>query len=373
MSRIRILEAIRQGSVGGGETHVFDLSTRLDKSQFEPIVLSFTDGPMVEKLRACGIDTHVIHSRYPFDLRVYFKVYKLIKEKQIDIVHAHGTRAASNLLFPARFAKVKLIYTIHGWSFNANQPRWIRFIRKQAERFITRFSSLNICVSQSNLETGKKAIRKFDAIVINNGISFEKFNQSINNSQVINELKKQADDIWIGLIARITKQKDPITMVRAFKMASDKNPSLKLLIVGQGDLEQAIESEIAKLGLQEKIKVWPFRADVPEILKSIDIYCLPSLWEGLPIGLIEAMAMAKPVIATDVDGTREIITKETGLLIPKENAEQLASSVLILAADGQLRNRLGEAGRSLVLTRFGLAEMVKATESHYLKLKSSKS
>lgn len=368
MKRIRILEAIRQGSVGGGETHVFDLSTRLDKTRFEPIVLSFTDGPMVQNLRANGIETHVIYSRFPFDPSVFIRVYQFIKHKQIDLVHAHGTRAASNLLFPTLFSKAKLIYTIHGWSFNDSQSGWVRFIRKQAERFITKFSALNVCVSESNLETGKKAIPNFKATVVNNGISFEKFDPAIDNSKIVNELKRKESDIWIGLIARITKQKDPIALLEAFTIAQATNPSLRLLIVGQGDLENAVKEKIANLNLQDKVKLWPFRADVPEILKTIDIYCLPSLWEGLPIGLIEAMAMGKAVIATDVDGTREIVTAETGLLVQKENAEQLASKMLLLASDAQARKAFGEAASNLARSRFGLSEMVKSLEAHYLNV-----
>jgi glycosyltransferase involved in cell wall biosynthesis len=195
MKRIRVLEAIRQGSVGGGETHVFDLSTRLNKDLFEPIVLSFTDGPMVENLRAHGIETHVIHSRFPFDPRVFIRVHKLIKEKQIDIVHAHGTRAASNLLFPAWINKIKLIYTVHGWSFNDNQSRFVKFIRQAAELFITQRASLNICVSESNRLTGKAVIADFNAVVINNGISLDKFNKNVDNSKIISELNKKQEEV----------------------------------------------------------------------------------------------------------------------------------------------------------------------------------
>jgi glycosyltransferase involved in cell wall biosynthesis len=204
MKRIRILEAIRQGSVGGGETHVYDLTTRLNRDSFDPIVLSFTDGAMVDNLRAAGVETHVIYSRFPFDPRVYYRVFKLIKDKKIDLVHAHGTRAASNLLFPALFSGIKLIYTIHGWSFNDSQSGWVRFIRTQAERFITRKAALNICVSASNLSTGKQAIQGFKAVVINNGISFGKFSSSVDNSKIVSEFKIMPEQIWIGLIARIT-------------------------------------------------------------------------------------------------------------------------------------------------------------------------
>lgn len=372
MKKIRIVEAIRQGSVGGGETHVFDLTTRLDKTRFEPIVLSFTDGPMVTNLRAKGIETHVIQSRFPFDLRVFSRVNRLIKEKKIDLIHAHGTRAASNLLLPAWMNQIKFVYTVHGWSFNTNQNGLVSMIRQGVERLITSHSALTICVSESNRQTGVSKLRGFNASVINNGISLEKFNPNADNTQFIKELNRQSSDIWIGMIARITKQKDPITLLTAFKIAQAKNTNLKLLIVGEGDLEDEVKLLISTLGLASKVQIIPFRADVPEILKTLDIYCLPSLWEGLPIGLLEAMAMGLSVIATNVDGTREIVTPETGILIPKERPEILADKILMLAGNSALRKQLGNSAIKLMKSRFELTAMVGATESEYERVFSSK-
>jgi len=271
-------------------------------------------------------------------------------------------------LFPALFNKVKLIYTIHGWSFNDSQSSWVRFIRKSAEKFITKRASLNICVSASNLITGKHAIPGFTATVINNGISFDRFNLSVDNSKFIDELKIKPGEVWIGLIARITKQKDPITLLNAFSIALTKNSNLRLLIVGQGDLESEVKAKIQELNLHEKAVVLPFRSDIPQILKTIDIYCLPSLWEGLPIGLIEGMAMKKAVIATEVDGTREIVNLQTGLTFQKENPDDLASKILLLAGDFSMRQALGLAANKLVGDKFGINKMVLATENQYVGL-----
>lgn len=368
MKPIRILEAIRQGSVGGGETHVFDLSTRLDKSKFVPIVLSFTDGPMVSNLRQAGIETHVIETKMPFDPRVIARVRQLIHDTAIDFVHAHGTRAASNLLLPSKISGRKLIYTIHGWSFNNSQSKAVQFIRTQAEKFITQRTALNICVSESNRQTGAVAIHDFKAIVINNGINLNRFNLTIDNTSFLTELNKTPGQIWIGLIARMTRQKDPITLLHAFQLAQSKQTNLRLLLVGEGDLTHAINNKINELNIVEYVRVMPFRKDVPEILKSIDIYCLPSLWEGLPIGLIEAMAMERPAIATKVDGTREVVTSETGLLIEPENINELVASILKLAENESLRSSMGKRARLLAEAKFGLDAMVLATEQAYLQI-----
>src|ERR1700734_2851258 len=100
--KIRILEGIRQGKIGGGESYLLSLVENLDRSRFEPVVLSFTEGPMVDRLRAQGISTHVIHTERPFDWRVWKKVAALIREENIQLVHAHGTRANSNMFWAAK-------------------------------------------------------------------------------------------------------------------------------------------------------------------------------------------------------------------------------------------------------------------------------
>src|SRR5258708_37096045 len=101
-NKIKILECIRQGLIGGGESHLLSLVENLDRSRFYPVVLSFTDGPMIDPLKQMGVECHIIHTEKPFDFTKWKQVKNLLKEKQIDIVHAHGTRANSNILWAAR-------------------------------------------------------------------------------------------------------------------------------------------------------------------------------------------------------------------------------------------------------------------------------
>ena len=126
--KIRILECIRQGQVGGGESHIISLSLNLNKDLFEPIVLSFTDGPMIALLQENNIETHIIFTQKPFNILIWKQVKNLLLRKKIDIVHAHGTRANSNVFWAAKSLNIPLIYTIHGWSFHDNQKPIIKKI-----------------------------------------------------------------------------------------------------------------------------------------------------------------------------------------------------------------------------------------------------
>ena len=118
MRKIKILEVIRQGQIGGGESHLFDLIYFLDKNRYEPVCLSFSDGEMITKLKQMGIRCHVIETQKPFDLQVQKQVKRLILDEEIQIVHAHGSRAASNVLYTVRQMHIPFVYTVHGWSFH---------------------------------------------------------------------------------------------------------------------------------------------------------------------------------------------------------------------------------------------------------------
>ena len=171
--KIRVLECIRQGQIGGGESHLLSLVENLDKTQFEPAVLSFTDGPMIERLKQMGIPVHIIHTTKPFDVLKWKTVKKFIREQNVDLIHAHGTRANSNILWAAKSLGIPVIYTVHGWSFHPDQTPFTRKIRITGEKYLTSRSDLNISVSASNQQTGKDFIPSFHSVVINNGIDLQ--------------------------------------------------------------------------------------------------------------------------------------------------------------------------------------------------------
>lgn len=364
--KIRVLQTIRQGLIGGGETHVLSLTGQLDRSRFEPVVLSFTDGPMIEQLRKMGVEHYVIPSLKAFDLRQWKKINGLLTEKAIDIVHAHGSRAASNLFFPARKLKIPLLYTIHGWSFHDDQSFVVKRLRILSEQFLTANMQRNISVSASNFQTGRTHFRNFRSTVINNGIDLRKFNPGNVYKDVRAELGIPAGHVLVGFIARMTAQKDPLTMIRAFAQAAARRSDIALLMVGEGELHAEAMELATSLDINGRVVFQPFRQDVPDLLSATDIYCLPSLWEGMPIGLLEAMAMHNAVIVTNVDGSREVIRDmENGCMTEARNETRLAETLLKLADDAALRERLANAARDTVLAQYSVENMTRQVEKLY--------
>ena len=366
---IRVLEVIRQGQIGGGESHLLDLVTFLDKEQITPICLSFTDGEMISRLHDLGIQCHIINTTKPFDMSIQKQIKQLIENEHIQLVHAHGSRAASNVLWPTKKNRLPFIYTVHGWSFHDDQNSIIKNMRAWSEKLICHYSDQVICVSQSNADTGKDFFGLKDACVIENGINLERFNPQNSWRDLRPFMHLQSDDFVIGFIARCTKQKNPLIFLKALEIAHQKNLHIKGVFVGEGDMDDEVDSFIKKSKMDTYLYRSPFRTDVPEILHAIDVYCLPSLWEGLSIALLEAMAMEKAIIATPTDGTSELIQNEkNGLVIPFNDAEALADCMMQLAESPQDIKLYGCAARKFVETRFNAQRVSEQVAQIYKKI-----
>lgn len=363
--KIKILQTIRQGKIGGGESHVLDLVNELDKERYECVVLSFTQGPMVEILRAKGITTYVVETERPFDFTKWGEVKTILLKEKVDIVHAHGTRANSNSFYSAKELEIPVIYTVHGWSFHPDQSRLIRKLRIFSERFLVQQSRLTICVSENNLAYARGLFPLTRATVVKSGVNLNKFNSSFKFKDIRASLGIQKDTVLVGYVVRMTIQKDPLTLIKAISLIP-KEMNIQFLFVGDGDLK-ADAIELAKeLELQSKIIFMGFRQDVPDILNAIDIYCLPSLWEGLPIGMLEAMAMRKAVIVTNIDGAKEVVVhKKNGLLVPPKNPRELANALVLLSTNQELRSVISHAAVETISQDFNIQDATRRIEQVY--------
>ena len=348
---------------------MLDLVSFLDRKLVEPVCLSFTNGEMVSRLQQMGITCHVIKTEKPFDIAVQRQVLQLIADEHIQLVHAHGSRAASNVLWPAKHAHVPFIYTVHGWSFHDDQSPLVKKLRAWSEKLICHYADTVICVSQSNADTGRRVFGLKQSEVIENGINLERFNPDGQFHELRGESGFSASDFVVAFIARCTKQKNPLGFLAALKLAHDRNPQVKGLFVGEGDMDAEVDDMIAREQMGDYVWRSPFRTDVPDLLHLADAYCLPSLWEGLSIALLEAMAMRMPIIATPTDGTTELlIHRENGLVVPFNDTQALSDAILAYATNAMLCQTCGDNARQLVEQRFNARRVAEAVTRLYLGL-----
>lgn len=354
---VKILHTIRQGKIGGGETHVLDLVSHLD-DRFSSEVLAYTHGEMVDRLAQMGVRCHVIETERPFDVRVWGRTKKLMQERGIQLVHAHGTRACSNSFWGARRLGLPLLYTIHGWSFHPDQTAALRFMRLKGERFLVHRTDQNISVSRSNNEEGIRLLDMPHSQVVANAVDTVRFDPEKTTSLKKEDLGIPSDKLVVGFLARLTKQKDPLTFIRAAAEVLSSHRNVHFALAGGGELEADCRNLAKALGVTENLHFVGFRTDVPDVLNTFDMYCLPSLWEGLPIGVLEAMAMKKAIVATPVDGTKEVVQDEiSGLFFSEFDHVSLANCIRRLADDPKLRARLGEEGRRVIDKSFSIDQM----------------
>lgn len=372
---MKVLEIIRQGQIGGGESHLLDLISNFDRDIVEVEVLSFTSGPMIDQLTEWGIKCHIISTKYPFDIRTFKDINDIINKRHINLIHAHGSKAASNVLFLANKKRIPMIYTVHGWSFHESQSSLIFKLRILMEKYICNKVQQVICVSQSNLETGLKYFNINHPVVIENGVNINKFNPDKKfNNNLRNELGFNDDDYIIGCICRVTIQKDPITFLKSIEKSHNKNCRIKGLLVGNGDMDQEVDDYIKSNKMNDYFLHLSFRNDIPEILHLMDAFCLPSLWEGLSIVLLEAMAMRKPLIVTPTDGTKEIIkNKENGTIVGFKESENMSQTYIDYLQAPEYATQLGYNAQKLAKVHYNSKRVSDSvTKIYYTNFESYK-
>lgn len=353
MKPIKVLEVIRQGQIGGGESHVLDLIRGFASNEVEPIAMAFTPGQMIDTLEAEGVRCYVIETDKAFDLKIQQRIKKVIEKEQIDIIHAHGSRAASNVFLLAKQMHLPMIYTVHGWSFHQDQPWLMRKLRAWSEKLICHYSKKVICVSESNRMTGEEVFGLKNAVVIENGINLKRFNPDKELKDIRQELGINKDEFIIGFIARITLQKAPLDFIKSVALAHKENPRIKGLLVGEGDMRDEVYVYIREHNLEDCFYLSKFRTDVPDLLSAIDVYCLPSLWEGLSIALLEAMAMRKALVVTPTDGTKELIVNhKNGIIVDFNSPESLAKAYLRYLQEPELIKQYGTEAQTIIQKRF---------------------
>lgn len=371
-ARIRILQVLASGAVGGGTTHLASLVGGLDPERFEVHVACSDDGPLLGDLERLGIRVHRVPMTRKINLLAIFRLAAIIRRERIAMVHFHGTRAGLPACLAACLTMRPRIYTVHGWSFHTRGSALLESLARMLEGGIARMSHRVICVGESDRSLGVRLgiLGERQSRVIHNGVQPEAFRTPTEDGAAVRaELGVPDGCLVVSLFGRLTVQKGQTTFLEAATRLSAQD--VRFLLVGDGEDREKLEQQVAALGLTDRVIFTGFRSDVPRLLSASDVVVLPSLWEGLPICLLEAMAAGRPVIASAVDGSVEVVVPgQTGLLVPPEHPEALASAIAFLLEHPQARERFGASGRERVRLRFSLSEMLRATGAIYLELAS---
>ena len=366
---MRILFVSTSTTIGGAEKTLYSLATLIDPKRFQVcgVVSLKPFGPYAHRLKAQGVSIHTLGLTGRPGLAEIKALAKLIEHEQPDIVHALMYQAIQLCRLAKRRAnaRFKLI----------SSPR-INYRTRSAftllvDRVLKGSDDLLIAESQTSRDflVKKQGYDPKKVKTIHNGVDVARWPVSkLDRARKRLELRLGAGEILLGCVGRLDQQKGHAVLIDALSKLKDRAP-VRCAIIGEGPKRAALEAQIRRHHLEKHVWLLGERDDVVSWLSSFDIFVLPSLWEGLPNSLLEAMALGLPSVASAVDGVGEVIKDgENGALVPPRNPLALAKKIADLAADAALRSKLGEAAQRTIAERFTLLEMIAAYEKTYQEL-----
>jgi len=370
MSRFKILYTLNHARIAGTEKHLLLLLKHLNKELFEPSVVCFAEGPLIDMLRNQGIPAWPFPRKKLLDYSVARKLYDLMKHNKFDLLHSHCGQFACLI---AKLAGVPhTIETRHGLTFNYDQIDKISPVEYFITKTKAKIVNLTLTVSKADEQLLIQKFRISPNRVKNvvNGLDIEDLaNYQTNNGQLKDELVVPDNHKVVGTVARFTEQKGLKYFIKAIKNIKAEFPKSYFIIVGDGTKKDELVASAKGEGVYEDILFTGYRDDAISLMSVFDVFVLPSLWEGMPFSLLEAMAMKIPAVATDVFGNRELVVEgKTGLLIEPRNSEAISRAVTTLLKNQQKATAMGEAAFARIEKHFSAKRMTEQIEKTYLEL-----
>jgi len=361
MKKIKIIYIIPTLDMGGAERLVVDIIKNLNSDKFfVKIICLKRFGAWGLELKNSGVPLILLGQKRRVSLFSLIKLIKILKQEQPDIVHTHLFGADVYGSLAARLAGVKyLVSTEHNLNYDEG------FIKSVVKIFIDKLFNKIIAVSNSVKNYIVKVYRAEakKIMVIYNGVEINNFFQTENRLDNAKNNRKMI----IGSIGRLTKQKGFEYLIEAVAKLAERN--IECLIAGDGELKKELETKVKKLGLDDKIKFLGWQKDIKSFLNKLDIFILPSLWEGFGIAILEAGSAGLPVIASKVDGIKEIIEDSVdGLLAKPANGDELAQKIEFLLRDEKLAGDLANNLQTKIKNNFNIQKIAASYEELYLSL-----
>ncbi|MCX7624698.1 MAG: glycosyltransferase family 4 protein [Candidatus Sumerlaeaceae bacterium] len=361
------------------------LALRLMAEGFD-VTVACGGGRYIPKLRELGIrhlENPIARSMNPFKhLAEIARTYRLIRQGDFDIVHVHTPIAALVGRISAWLARVPVkIYTAHGFYFHERMSPLKRTFHVALEKVGAYFGDFIMTVSAEDekaaIELGIARPGEIETIL--NGVDVEHFSPDTVSAEMCREVREELglteDAIVVGFVGRLVREKGILELVRAMAKLSKEDARVRLLVVGDvltSDYDagkEAFLKEAQELGISERICYAGMVDDTRPYLAVMDVFCLPSYREGMPVSLLEAMAMERPCVATNIRGCREeIIDGVSGLLVPPGDADALAAVISQLIREPALARKLASAARQRVIEHFDIQKVLAHQVSIYRRL-----
>jgi glycosyltransferase involved in cell wall biosynthesis len=371
---IRVLE-LRSvlGTGGGPEKTILLGAARANRDDCQIVVCYLRDRRdgvfyLDARARALGIDYVEVDERHSLDVAVWPKLTGLVRQRGIDIVHAHEYKTDLLALLLARRTGVVPLATAHGWTGQSAREQHVYY---PADKWLlTRYPKV-VAVSSEIKDTLIRAGARADRVtVILNSIDPETFRRSSARREAVRaELGFGPSDVVIGAVGRLERQKRFDVLLEAFARIAVRDPAARLVVVGDGSLRADLEVHVARLALTGACRILGHRNDIADLHNAFDLFVQSSEYEGTPNAVLEAMAMETPIVATDVGGTRELAEHDVhALIVPRPDPGLLADAIERALADPDGRRARAAAARRRVETELSFETRTRRLEGIYREL-----
>lgn len=369
-TNIKVLHIISSAGIAGGERYLLDLIKYSNKSIEHFVVLPFP-GPFEINLKKQNYNYCIINLRKKFAFNSLGEIKKLIREKNIDILHTHGYRANFYGRLACLFENIKHIVTTHVSLFDyLDTPFLLKYFYIFIEFIMSFKTSMFICISNAMaMDTRRIGIPQKKIVLIRNGVDLNLFYPRLINFKIRREIGINPNSFLIGTIGRMVPEKGQIFLVEALKYIKEEIKDIQCLFVGDGPNLPLIKKKASELNVKNLCIFAGLRRDVELIYPLFDVFVLPSYREPFGLVLLEALATGVPVIAINQGGPSEFITSGVnGILVSPNNPRFLASELINLFKNSKMANRLAEKGRKTVKNGFDIRNMVQKIDKIYFTL-----
>ncbi|HJR60992.1 MAG TPA: glycosyltransferase family 4 protein [Vicinamibacterales bacterium] len=354
-----------EGSRMHGVKRLFSwMIPRFDRSRFNVSLVSLRKKDLSEEtLESFGVDITYLH-RSKFDPATLPALLKVIDRQQTDILHLHGYGATTFGRLAGAMRRLPVILHEHA---NLTDTPWFQ---KLADRALAPATDIALAVSRSTadfvIDARQLPARKVRIVYL--GVPLDEFSRPRTPEEIAaarRELGIAPGDAAIGTVTRLHDSKGNSYLIDAAALVLKERPNARFYLVGEGPLLPELQTQAAALGLGDRFVFHGFARDVAAVVSAFDVSAFPSLWEGTPLTVFEALAMGKPILATDADGLVDVLTDEKdALIVPKRDAGALARGIVRLIDDPALRARLGAQAR-VTSQQYDIAEFVRKMERLY--------
>ena len=358
----------------------------LDRSNFEPVLICKEEGALTIAVEQLGLSAHyapsLVRPISPHrDISAGLQLFGLLKRLAPDVLHTHSSKTGILGRIAGRLCGVPVvIHTVHGYAFPYATSWLARSIYFLMEYLGGKLGDAFVILNESDrqIAINKLHIPENKVHLIPNGVDVNCFAKSTGwqRTQIRRENFNLSDDdvLCVGMVGRLWRQKNPTCLLRAaLRVLKQTDKRVQFFFIGDGELRSELEQVISVHGLQSQIQVLGWRQDVTALLSGLDIFVLPSRWEGMPLAVLEAMASSLPVIASDISGNRDLVSHGVnGILFESDDDEQLARGIMSLMNAEGMRDEMGVTSRIRVLEHHQIHDRVERMTELYLSLLAAK-